>query len=767
MQDKNTLGAPTEGLGQNVTFAFNPINGTPQLSAPGAAGVRNDVIGSPVAGGLQLAQPSQERISNGTLDILLQAGNKALATQIERKRTEQFVAGMQRVMAGEAVVDIVKSQPWYSQVFGDTAVVEGARQYAQQANVIEAAAKVEADMPKVRELAGAEAQRYFTDLVQSSMTGDAATDVATMQSFARTLPAVMRRQVKEHYAWKQEQAAQQQTRAVMSMAGRIQALGGAYATEFVTAPEHAQLREELLNLTRPADGENEQAWQKRTTDQLRAMGAGGQLHALNAFLDAGIMDVLPPESVAQIKTARDAGEARARREYEDAWGNDLIELYAKAAHPSQGADTKELLAQVDMLNEKFKRTTGATNGLITGDARRALATRSIDAIVTAEKAGLAKAERAREKAATVAEKQQVEAGIDAEVVSAASTGRLHRLDLSQDRKDAALVPVLDSLPPEKRFDVLARAHVASGHVVKPIAQDLQSNVRRMLAGPKLDESMLMPVYQQWLGLYQRDPATAQAYYGEHAQALGRFHKTFTSTGSAPAALAAFSERPAKGELNKEVIKETLSVTRDAFNFYFDSLRPTVTDLRTGQAEIVGQLIGRDIEESVGTWGTKVGTKVAIEAAHRAGKFEVAAGYVIQKDPSQKSLAEFLTRPSAYTGRDLGVKPFGSDENASNLLGAAIDTALYGDPRQDKAGVIPQNNLFGRTADAVRVYRIDDRGGIPQFWVHAVSGGESFHIPISGDSLFLLRDQAKSQDVKQGGFKFGFSMTPGVEAFNKR
>lgn len=744
----NTLGAPAEGLGQNVTFSFNPANGVPQLNIPSAGPSRTGLQGfQPTP--LQLNRPNLVAPSSGVVDLLAKAGSAAITKSIERAKTEKFVAGMQRAMTGEAVGDIVKDQPWYSQLFGDSAVVEGARAYSQQANVTEAVTKMEEDMPKLRELTSAEAQKHFSATINEALTGDPATDAAVFQAYARTLPGLMRRQVKEHYGWKQEQVVLQHDRAIGAMAKRLQAAGPAYLQQYVNDEEFAGMRQELLQLTRPADGENEKSWQGRITGQLRRMGEAGQLHALNAFVDAGILDVLDAQGLAQVTAVRNKAEREAQSQSRERWSDKIIEVYAQAQNPKSQHTTEELLQVIDGMNAEHKKLTGSSEGVFTEDERRALATRSISEIIAAKQAQYRKAETAAAKASTDQEKIAAAEMRRVALIDSVRQGTTHHLGTTEAEREKELTPWLQGLSPEQRTTALVSLHANSNIVLKSHATDLQANVRRMLQAGEVDQTLLLPVYQQWKAMNAADPATAKAYYGEHGDNFARFHRSMEQTGGTiPIAMQAFMERPPKGEVDQKMVDSVAAAMKPSTLEWIGSLWDSSIPLRDGQTRLLAQTFARDIEEATGTYGADLGTKTTLTNAKRAGRFELVGGYVVTKDPKLKPLALYLTEPSNYTGKAAGVMPFGKDTSPDKAFAEALDYVLYGDPRTDKAGVIPQNNFFGRVADFVRVIRIDDRksDGVPQFWIHAVSGDDQFTAPLSADSLFAIHESQKKRPL---------------------
>ena len=120
MANDNTLGAPTEGLGQTVTFGFKN-QGAQQSQGVQRGRVRAGVQGS-AATGISLAQGSKIE-ANPAVDMLMRVGAGLIDNKIKEARTNAYVSGMQRAMNGEAVEDIAAKQPAWSRVFGDSDAV--------------------------------------------------------------------------------------------------------------------------------------------------------------------------------------------------------------------------------------------------------------------------------------------------------------------------------------------------------------------------------------------------------------------------------------------------------------------------------------------------------------------------------------------------------------------------------------------------------------------------------------------------------------------
>jgi len=113
-----------------ASFALN-IPGVVQSSAGPAGqavavqgGVRGQTAG--VTATVRTEIPAYE---DATSALLMKMGEKFVAKQINKRRDEQFLKGVQQAASGKALVDIVNEQPWYTKIFGDVPMVEGARSY--------------------------------------------------------------------------------------------------------------------------------------------------------------------------------------------------------------------------------------------------------------------------------------------------------------------------------------------------------------------------------------------------------------------------------------------------------------------------------------------------------------------------------------------------------------------------------------------------------------------------------------------------------------
>lgn len=377
MNQENALGAPTEGLGQNVTFAVRGA-GSSTLDALGAAPVRNDAQGGQ-GGGVIAPMAVPKEAPNPTMLLLSKAGDKLLGDSINARRKEKFVEGMQQARAGVALMDIAESVPWYSKLFGDTDVISGARAYTQQTKAQEAVLAMREQMPELRKLPLDQARGVFTKNIDAAMTGDAETDALLMQSFARVMPGIMAEQTREHYKYAQESAVAAHGKALASGATLLQGVANEHVTNDTDPAELDSARGAYLGLLAKPNGMDDDAYNKALSTHIVAAAENGDFHAINVIREAKVLDVLPEELRAKVIRNIDINERNlpkgpAGEKYADRLLN--LQRMAREIDLTAGPlpDSNVLLAEYAKLNEDWQRETGSALPLVgkTERAREAL-----------------------------------------------------------------------------------------------------------------------------------------------------------------------------------------------------------------------------------------------------------------------------------------------------------------------------------------------------------------------------------------------------------
>ena len=468
---RNTVGAPTHGLGQTVSFAFQPGNNRPVLEIPGPAEMRTGVRGGVTNRGFgQMAEVEESALVAPVMKWL----DKESASQVQRRQAEQYAEGMRKASEGRSIQQIVDEQPWYSRIFGNADLVEGARQWNAADHAAQIAVEIEAERDLSKTLTGEAARDYFTQKFMSRMTGDVVADSALMQQLTKQLPRLMADRAKANYQWMQEEAVAAQQRAISSAASAFNRATQRLMTEGGNWEEWAAHRDQLMRDTAPLEGQNLQVWEAGMVSTLRAMGERGELHALNAYEDQGLVAALSPDSQVAFAAARDKAEKRAR---EQALENpdtrvELGQLYADARRPPEDPTnpghyitTEQMLERVDDINERFRRATGASEPLIDYDREVAITTTLSNALMAANAARATAAASATRAATTAAEKAIAEANERRLYIEQAYTGNLSpNMGTESQRAQAVVDAASLAKSPEDAARIYGRAAATLGTV---------------------------------------------------------------------------------------------------------------------------------------------------------------------------------------------------------------------------------------------------------------------------------------------------------------
>jgi hypothetical protein len=733
MANDNTLGAPTEGLGQTVTFAFGTPGGVPQLSLADPGNIRTGVTGGPVNVGGTTPTGVSGAKEDRTMEFISAIADPIVKAQMEKKKAEAFVVGMQRAAAGEAVADIAAEQPWYAKLYGDSDVVEGARVYASQTIAQTAAAEMEDQMPMLRELNPQQAQKFFIDSVNSKLTGHAATDASVMQSMSRVLPGVMRRQTKEHYGFLQENATKQETAAFRSGAKNLQAKAQALGDDYRTSDEFKTDTQMFLESVMPAQGRDLDSYKKSMTGNLRTWAQEGSFHALNAVKDSGFFEVLDPDQVVAVEKAWEQGEANLRNKYSFDWNDKLTSIRMASDNPVVGSTPRDIAKEVDGLNNQYSLKTGSRQGLITPEMRTALISGSARQIQSEIEKQANRSAAAAAKLDTEGKKAEAEAMKTNEIMNAFSNGNLAILNTNpgygKTEIDSRVFNPWKSMTPANQVKALVANDTQGGtYIIEPVQRVFEASVNAVLNSetftPQAQET-----FARYKMLREANPHTAAAYYGEHAKRLEGLYNDI-QMGMAPegAFRARFTGPAARADFTKDQMAQSLKVIGENQNWFMRLFTGT-QKMGPGQQRRIANEISEETKQWYGQNGDmKLATELALKAAKRNG-LEVMGGFAWKNDKNQQSLESFLmkahpTIESAALGTD----------KINEEFYHTVNDKLYG-----KSGVLTD------TASDVGIFRMADKAGVPQFRVQAVSSdGTITDTTVSGTDVFINSMKRKQE-----------------------
>lgn len=522
----NILRAPASGFGQEVSFAtsIDPRN-TPQLDGVGRRGVSNGgVQGQPVAGAAPRMQYVEAPPADPTFLMLSKVAGSVLQGKIKQEQARAFVTGMQRAAAGEAIKDIAEGQPWYSRIFGDSDVVEGARVYTAQARAAEAAAAIEDDMVNVRQLGPEAANAYFSEMVAKHMTGDDATDAVLMQGFSRTLPASMRRQAKEHYAWKQEEASKAESSALLSAAELLQKRAG---SDKQTENEYVQQAVQLIAGMRPAAGRDIESWTKARVSDITTLAQAGKFHAVNVIKASGMLSMLPTDARVKVESAIDTAENRTISTKSFEYADEIGAIAGQAEVYHDGLDPDGVRQQIAALNERFRRETGIDRDLLSLDKASGIIK---DAHVTLLREGERRIRDAETKAATARDKLQEQAILESGAMQAISVGqagaakRQPKMSGVVDRQFLIAYRALAAQGPDAQAQMLYLNYTGGGTFDGYHSNDIKEMFERRLGaaiGAQMPGDWLQ-LAGEYEAMRKLDPTLADTYFGKYADRMATY-----------------------------------------------------------------------------------------------------------------------------------------------------------------------------------------------------------------------------------------------------
>lgn len=718
----NSLGAPTEGLGQNVTFAYNTGRGPGQLEIGDPGRIRAGVIGGDPAGGSTRAQGVQDPGANATLEVLMKVGESIMAPMLKQRKAEAYVAGMQRAMQGEAVTEIANEQPWYSKIFGDSDVVEGARAYASNTLAQTTVNDMEARMPELRKLGAQEAQAYFVDTVMKSATGDPATDLAVMQSLTRTLPSLMKRQAKEHYGYQQERATAAEDTSFRSAAEALQAQGNPLSTGYVSPEEFANKQRAFIRGQVPAAGRDEKNWKDAQTARYIKAARAGQFHAVNAGympLEEGApsaIEALDERQQTAIAAAVEAGQSLMVNKYSEKWAPDLAKLQYDAAIPAVGDTPQALGERIDGINLKFQAETGSRQGLISPRAKAALMTRSGSEIAQ-ELAEQARERKVEEKAAAKAGDKVKAAALETSTYEAwFSTGKLGDLvkqpDYSSEKADAVAFPKLAAMPVDERVAAMLRLR-NGGFTSERLKSDLSGRMAGMLvtAGEVGYTPAVQAAFDDYLRVYKADPALAAKYYdgeGGLGNRLQGWAQAVTVGRTDPIDAFNYHMRGPQKRTRLDA-KETAVVVKEVTSSFNGWTQLWMGDnaLKPGQAgELTRTISGEVADLAAATGDVEGAVKTVMHNTILNKSMEVVGGYVTGRAKNQASLADYLSGVVPGLKRDANAVNIGTDK-VHQEFSDAIDAIMFGSEEKGVRGVTDESN-------PIRVIRYADTLGVPTY-----------------------------------------------------
>ena len=341
------------------TFTFAPP-ATPQAQGSNAVMAKAGYQTAQSVGGLTTYNGGGDKTAAavfGFAETLL----KPVAAEIAERK---FLEGVQRAASGEALTEIVNSQPWYSKIFGPSSAVEGARQYSLDAQAAKFDAAVQQAMPTLRNTSPDELPGIIQKMSKEFETGDPTTDAQLGLRLTKVLPNLIQAHTREYYKAQQEHAYKQRFEAAQHNATSLQIVSQAP----MASEDDKQLRQAnfLQGFVLPA-GVDPESHKQFIQTSLASLAEAGQFHAVNVALSSGVAQSLSPEKRLQLERSINQFKKQHAADARDSYAKDFVKVYDHAKNGEIGAE--QVMQAYDEMNAKYARLSGNDEPLVSGTTR--------------------------------------------------------------------------------------------------------------------------------------------------------------------------------------------------------------------------------------------------------------------------------------------------------------------------------------------------------------------------------------------------------------
>lgn len=599
----NAFGAPTEGLGQTVTFV-------PQAQDAGGLqiGQESTQVNAGVRGGQFENRTTTLAVQvpeSPLLNAVAKLGNATVQKSMAEARLKNYTAGLLSAGTEKGVKEIADGMPWYTYIMGGSDVLEGMRVGTAEKKMADWVGSVYQDLPNMaKSMSRAKAEEYLHNGVKGLFTGDQATDSYIVQAAAKHLPTLASAFTKLEYKHNQEEGSRKFGEQLSSWGSLIQKQATLLNDDdgpgaALTREDFKRQRLDLVKQSIPPAGMADEVWQSGMASFLRGAADRGELHAVSAFKEAGVLEHLNDHQRAQVEAHIDHANRRVAADWEAKNAAQLTDLEFRAANADTDRTARDILVEAEAMNRIMRNQTGSTGSVFTPEQVQALGRRSMQAI---QQARVTRAMHEQAQATKYAADRQ------AAVLAQQRRDDLHRLmatgnldmarhlgisdaerdrfvigQVEQARAEAAkaVAPQLAGLPPERAAAVLQGAGDSqevrilhqqwqkAGFVVSELTDrwaQLGKTVGSMMANG-FDDSVMngeSGVYTKWRKFLDVDPsgAFARKVWGPVSDQLFEYHRAYTTSGNGAMAYHQAFVKATKTLPSDDDTKAVLSAVRD-------------------------------------------------------------------------------------------------------------------------------------------------------------------------------------------------------------
>ena len=747
------------------TFTFAPP-ATPQAQGSNAVMAKAGYQTAPSVGGLTQYNEGGDKTAAAIFGFAETLLKPVAAEAAERK----FLEGVQRASSGEALTEIVNTQPWYSKIFGPSSAVEGARQYSLDAQAAKFDAAVQQAMPSLRNTSPDELPAIIQKMSKEFQTGDPATDAQLGLRLTKVLPNLIQAHTREYYKAQQEHAYNQRFDAAQQNATSLQIV----SQDPMASDDDKQLRQanflQGLVRTRDADPKSHEQFVATT---LSSLAEAGQFHAVNTALTSGVLQEVSPAKRLEVERAVNQFKKQHASDARDSYAKDFAQVYDRARNdPEYSAEN--VMQDYDALNAKYADLSGNDQPLVSGTTRATTAQSALAAYWQRIRQGEALQAKIAEDLASqgrVAEAQEV---MDDAIGTAFKTNGYAGAKASPEFKDKDVDRLFlkqwNVTDAEGNVDWKARAALLRHHgafsgdgvgAIVPTA--IKAELGRMInsQGPSLNNNFIRAY-----GIF-RDLTANRADIAGQAAAKAVFgSQEFT-------VLDTFRrETQGKDMTNPGVLAAAHAIARDPL--YNPTERFTEKEAPVVDTFLQRELWGKSAKAGESLSGQQKGTwwkfgstpdKIAPSAqalfkSSMAGHYRMMVNRGVPQEDALASSSQYALNDVEMLG-GYGWSRQGREVDMLTSIKRAypdkyIDKGMLADAVNSLIADVHKRNSPGELADVQIIMAPDDKDGKQNLIVTARNDDGTYMMPvyINSDMLYqqiLTREKAKVNESKGAAF----------------
>jgi hypothetical protein len=311
----------TSGGGSSTTFSGGGSD-TPSQTNIGQGGFNSADIAS------------MGRTAFSGIDTLNKLTQGLIQPYIDRAKKEQYAEGMSQAAQGKSLIQIQNDQPWYTQIFGPDATVQGAQMYNVNAAMNDAQTQFMQAMPQLREKSPDQVRAYVVGkMADVPATGDQYTDAMIQQKLAEQLPQMLSQHMQQYVQYTQEQNYKSFTNMGTSAAKAMQATlqANPAPTDDDIASAHAAYN---ANLVKP-DGMTQESYDRALKDITLSNAMNGNWQGVRAVQQTPGWAQMDPLQKAELTDKIPLLEAQAASK-NPAYAQDLTSAEALQFNMTKG-----------------------------------------------------------------------------------------------------------------------------------------------------------------------------------------------------------------------------------------------------------------------------------------------------------------------------------------------------------------------------------------------------------------------------------------------